>query len=50
MTTAFVVTSRQRSASARENRDPRVVVKAVFGGEQSEEAPAIDEDALHLPR
>jgi hypothetical protein len=27
-----------------------VVVKAVFGGEQGEEAPAIDEDSLHLPR
>src|SRR3989441_10973154 len=28
----------------------RVVVKAVFGSEEGEEAPAIDEDALHLPR
>ena len=27
-----------------------MVVKTVFGGEKGEEAPAIDEDALHLPR
>src|SRR5919197_1638034 len=27
-----------------------VVVKTIFGGEKSEETPAIDEDALHLPR
>jgi hypothetical protein len=27
-----------------------VVVKSVFGREEGEEPPAIDEDPLHLPR
>ena len=27
-----------------------MVVKAVFASEQREETPAMDEDALHLPR